>query len=181
MVERRQLLGGIAAAWAVSGCRTLLPDSDEYSVSILGDTHFDAEPDSIYHAHYQNEGKAEWLWKVQRQEFARNGEMWRDRCRRLLAASAKVAHATPSTDFILQLGDIIQGDWTLEALKKKNDRAKIDGFQKDIAPFKRDLKEFFFNWGAGHFRLNVGESRVTMDYFPGDATTPARTFVMKET
>jgi len=376
IMKRREFLGGVATTCALAGCRSLLWKEDDYSVSILGDTHFDAEPDSVYHSHYQNEGKAEWLWKVQRQEFARNGEMWRDRCRRLLAASARAAHETPDTCFILQLGDIIQGDcddvathqrmlddcirmlrtpypkelpfltvvgnhdfrgkgaekayfnfvepflsrelgqdvkypafsfrrgpdlwifchfelvelsdlisiieakgdvrhvflvshgpftpgesmnwtwrlggglaagknhrkrmmetllrhrvivlsghthqiawwrianelgsyseftcnsvwkapdlatavplastpvqygdWTLsEFAKAKNGTGRASAYRADIALFKRDLKDYFFNRGAGHFRLNVGERRVTMDYFPGDALVPARTFVLK--
>jgi len=374
MLERRQFIGGLASICALAGRAASDAADATYAVSILGDTHFDTEPDSVYHAHYRNEGKAAWLWKVQRQEFARNGEMWRERCPRLLAASAKVAAATPSTDFILQLGDIIQGDcddaathkkmledciqmlrapypkglpfltvvgnhdfrgedawdayfdfaeeflsrelgqrvrypafsfrrgpdlwvfchfeqseltdiirlidadpsarhvflvthgpftpgestawnwrlgggfgagkfyrqrlmetlltrhaiilsghthqiahwrianklgsyaeftgnsvWmddklataeplaatpaqygdeTVARLKDKADR--IASYRAEIEPFKRDLKEYFFNRGAGHFRLNVTPTKVTMDFFPGDATVPARTFVLKD-
>lgn len=57
-----------------------------YSLILLGDTHFDADPPSIYHANYvdPNEGRA----KIHRAEFARNGEMWKDRCPRLLKRAA---------------------------------------------------------------------------------------------
>lgn len=48
-----------------------------YSIVILGDTHFDTEPADVYHSHYNE--KVEWLNRVQRAEFARNGEMWRER------------------------------------------------------------------------------------------------------
>ena len=82
-------------------------DSDNaYSVAILGDTHYDAEPESVYHSHYDESNK--WA-KVQHEEFRRNGEMWRERCPRLLAASAELAKKS-DTRFVLQLGDIIQGD-----------------------------------------------------------------------
>ena len=347
----------------------------DYSVAILGDTHYDAASDATYHSHYKNEGKPEWLWKVQRQEFARNGEMWSTRCPKMLAASAKIAHEKP-TDFVLQLGDVIQGDcddaathkkmlddcirmlrapypkdlpfltvvgnhdfrgenawdayfefaetflskelgkevrypafafrhgpdawifchfesaeltdiarlieenadarhiflvthgpftpgestsWTwrlggdaragifyrpgflqtllrhrvivlsghthqiscwrlanelgsyseftvnsvwakpeqataeplaskpeeygectVRALKEKKNDSKARDYERDIAPFKKDLKDYFYNQGAGHFRLNVGETKVTMDFYPGDAATPARTFVLKD-
>ena len=45
-----------------------------YSMIILGDTHFDADPPSVYHAHYNEPNER--LNKIQRAEFARNGEMW---------------------------------------------------------------------------------------------------------
>ena len=87
--------GGIAAGSNAS-----------YSVAILGDTHYDVEPESVYHSHYDESNQ--WA-KVQHEEFRRNGEMWRGRCRRLLAASGRLAKEK-STDFVLQLGDLIQGD-----------------------------------------------------------------------
>lgn len=118
-VERREFLVGAASALLASGCRTPFGNGVCYSVAILGDTHFDAEPDSVYHSHYRNEGKKEWLWKVQRQEFARNGEMWRGRCRDLLKASAAVAGATSNVEFVLQLGDLIQGDCDDAATHRK--------------------------------------------------------------
>lgn len=70
------------------------------------------------------------------------------------------------------------GEWTLAKLTKA-DESKAQDYRTDIAPFKKDLKEYFFCLGAGHFRLNVSDERVTMDYFPGDAVVPARTFVLK--
>ena len=56
--------------------------------------------------HYDESNK--WA-KVQHEEFKRNGEMWRERCPRMLAASADLAHRF-DTRFVLQLGDVIQGD-----------------------------------------------------------------------
>ena len=43
----------------------------KYSIVLLGDTHFDTEPASVYHADYNE--PVEWLNRVQRAEFARNG------------------------------------------------------------------------------------------------------------
>lgn len=77
-----------------------------YNVAVLGDTHYDTAPETVYHAHYDESNIHS---KVQHAEFKRNGEMWRERCPRLLASSAALAHEN-KTDFILQLGDIIQGD-----------------------------------------------------------------------
>lgn len=80
--------------------------SDNYAVAVLGDTHYDAEPESVYHSHYDVSKRNA---KIHRKEFVRNGEMWRERCPSMIAASAALAAKTP-TRFILQLGDIIQGD-----------------------------------------------------------------------
>lgn len=77
-----------------------------YNVAVLGDTHYDAEPESVYHSHYDESNIHS---KIQHAEFKRNGAMWRERCPKLLAASAALARQN-KTDFILQLGDIIQGD-----------------------------------------------------------------------
>lgn len=76
-----------------------------YRLIVLGDTHFDTDPE-VYHSHY-NEPDAR-LNAIQRAEFARNAAMWRQRCPRLVAAAA--AHITPETRFVIQLGDLIQGD-----------------------------------------------------------------------
>ena len=119
MTTRRDFVGGALAFGVAAGCKTVdgavgggeLLAAEErptsrYAVSILGDTHYDAEPESVYHSHYDETNK--WA-KIQHQEFVRNGEMWRTRCPQLLAASAALAHRQ-ATRFVLQLGDIIQGD-----------------------------------------------------------------------
>ena len=100
-----------AGTWAGMTClspclRSFAGNGDGYSVAILGDTHYDAEPEGVYHSHYDESNK---YAKIQHSEFRRNGEMWRTRCPRLLASSAELSHAK-DTRFVLQLGDIIQGD-----------------------------------------------------------------------
>ena len=105
-VGRRAFLCGAVAAAAEAGCLSEESRVFGYAVSVLGDTHYDAEPESVYHSHYDESNK--WA-KVQHEEFRRNGEMWRTRCPEMLAASAELAHRL-DTRFVLQLGDIIQGD-----------------------------------------------------------------------
>ena len=78
----------------------------DYNIVILGDTHFDTEPASVYHSNYNE--SVEWLNRVQRAEFARNGEMWRDRCPRLLKRAACLVD--DNTRMVFQMGDLIQGD-----------------------------------------------------------------------
>ena len=40
------------------------------------------------------------------------------------------------------------------------------------------LRRYFHNEAAGHYRLNVSDDVVTMEFYPGAATTPARIFTM---
>ena len=88
---------------------------ESYSVVILGDTHYDKEPASVYHSDYNE--PVEWLNRVQRAEFARNGEMWRDRCPRLVRRAA--ALVDKDTKFAYQAGDLIQGDCGNPEVHKK--------------------------------------------------------------
>ena len=83
-----------------------------YAVAVLGDLHFDTLPESVYHANYDESSQ---YAATQHEEFRRNGEMWRDRIPSLLAASAACSVPTqqsagPNTRFILQMGDLVQGD-----------------------------------------------------------------------
>ena len=88
---------------------------DAYNMIVLGDTHFDTEPASVYHSHYNE--PTEWLNRVQRAEFARNGEMWRERCPRLLKRAACLVDE--NTRGVLHMGDLIQGDCGNGAVHRK--------------------------------------------------------------
>lgn len=87
----------------------------KYSIVLLGDTHFDTEPASVYHADYNE--PVEWLNRIQRAEFARNGEMWRERCPLLLKRAAQLIGT--DTKMVFQLGDLIQGDCGNPKVHKK--------------------------------------------------------------
>lgn len=108
LLTRREFCATLAtfAAYGAFGRFTPHGGTGSYGVAILGDTHYDAEPESIYHSHYDESNKHA---KVQHEEFRRNGEMWRERCPRMLASSGRAAHEN-KTAFLLQLGDLIQGD-----------------------------------------------------------------------
>lgn len=99
-----------------------------YSIVILGDTHFDTEPDSVYHSNYNE--KVEWLNRVQRAEFARNGEMWRERCPRLLKRASRLIDK--NTKMVLQMGDLIQGDCGKGEVHQKMLSDVMDNFQKEL-------------------------------------------------
>jgi len=113
-MDRRDFLKLGALSFASISIPTLLyptygeaaNDKGRYSVVILGDTHFDTEPADVYHSDYNE--PVEWLNAVQRKEFARNGEMWRERCPRMVERAARLVDA--STRMVFQTGDLIQGD-----------------------------------------------------------------------
>ena len=96
------------AALALAASQTVFADAaapraqsgekpQDYTVSVLGDLHYDDEPIGRYHA----------PGKVKKDEFARNVAMWKKESPSLLAASASLVG--PKTAFALQLGDLIQG------------------------------------------------------------------------
>jgi len=119
-MERRTFLkiSATSLAGLAFGCQSLSSGSGadkEYSIVLLGDTHFDTEPASVYHADYDE--PVEWLNRVQRAEFARNGEMWRERCPLLLKRAARLIG--DDTKMVFQLGDLIQGDCGNPEVHKK--------------------------------------------------------------
>ena len=120
-MDRRDFLKTSAAGLAGIGLSQLVPAgldakarrfrgaegrNGEYNLIVLGDTHFDTEPASVYHSNYNE--PTEWLNRVQRAEFARNGEMWRERCPRLIKRAACLVDA--DTRQVLHMGDLVQGD-----------------------------------------------------------------------
>lgn len=79
--------------------------ADKYRVLLLGDTHYDADKEIYHSACYENGKKTA---PVIEKEFARNATMWKERCPKLIASA--YSKKTPDTSFVLQLGDLVQGD-----------------------------------------------------------------------
>ncbi len=93
MTTRRNFLaGGTAFGIALAGGARSCATADSYSISILGDTHFDAAPTSLYHGkwvpRHQND------WRDRQNEFKRNQDMWTTRLPRLIAAAAPALSST---------------------------------------------------------------------------------------
>jgi len=97
--------------------------TNAYRIILLGDTHFDAD---IYHKELVE--KNESLAKSRQPEFARNKAFWQERAARIFAAAR--TKVTPDTAFVLQLGDLFQGDCgTAEAHERMLTDA-LDYFKK---------------------------------------------------
>ena len=137
-MDRRKFLALSAASVAAATVDSMLPAAgckmnkctgrmvgEEYNVIILGDTHFDTEPASVYHSDYYE--KEEWLNRVQRAEFARNGEMWRERCPRMMDRAARLVDK--DTRMYFQMGDLIQGDCGNPEVHRKMLENVLDSFK----------------------------------------------------
>jgi hypothetical protein len=100
--SRRQFIKSVSAA-AFSGAMfpalaALRGDSRTYSVSLLGDTHFDSVDTRFYHKDYTRSTSPS-RFKAHCAEHVRNAEMWASRMPSLLRASA--ACRRPDTAFVM--------------------------------------------------------------------------------
>lgn len=164
-MDRREFLSVSAASlagFALFGipdsafARTSSKNPRKYSVVILGDTHFDTEPASVYHSFYNE--PVEWLNRVQRAEFARNGEMWRERCPRLLKRCA--ALVDDSTIMAFQMGDLIQGDCGKGEVHQKMLNDVMDAFKKEFKGLP------FVTVVGNHDIRGVDAEKVYHEYMP---------------
>lgn len=81
-------------------------NGSSYSVVLLGDTHFDAHPDTYYHDGYSDPDPVREA--NHRKEFDNYANMWDSNGPSILKRAACLVD--DDTKFVLQLGDIIQGD-----------------------------------------------------------------------
>ena len=110
-VSRREFVGGMTAfaGFAAGGCAGLRgSDERAYSVSILGDCHYDTAPDMVYHAKFIEMFRGTGKHPMRFKEFVRNATMWAGPSREILSASGRCV--TADTAMVLQMGDLIQGD-----------------------------------------------------------------------
>jgi len=128
----------------------------KYSVVILGDTHFDTEPADVYHSNYNE--PVEWLNRVQRAEFARNGEMWRERCPRLVSRAAELVG--PDTKMVFQMGDLIQGDCGSGVVHRKMLDDVMNRFKGDFGGLP------FITVVGNHDIRGVDAEQAYKDYMP---------------
>lgn len=94
---------------AAGGCRNLIRSgARDYSVSILGDLHYDTSPSTVYHAEFIKLFRGTDQHPARFREFERNAAMWKGPSRKILEASGRCV--TGDTALVLQMGDLIQGD-----------------------------------------------------------------------
>jgi hypothetical protein len=161
--SRRTFLAGLSSA-GVAGCRMFFQDRGaRYSVALLGDTHYDTEPESVYHEHYDRSNR---FAAIQLEEFKRNGEMWRSRNRLLVAASGRLSRRCGAA-FMVQTGD-----------SNKLRGAQLADFRKTLDLFRPGLKECFCSHAAGHCMLDVSDMGVTVKFYPGSSEIPSQVFSM---
>ena len=68
-------------------------------------------------------------------------------------------------------------DYLAEAERKTGGNS--EDRRAEIGFFASGLAEYFYNDGAGHYRMDVSDNAVTMAFYPGDAREPARRFALK--
>ena len=105
-------------------------DRGKYSVVILGDTHYDAPDPDRYHADYTDPNPTREA--NHRKEFVRNADMWDVRCPALVNRAARLVD--DDTRFVLQMGDLIQGDTATAAAHTAFLADTFDLLKQGVAP-----------------------------------------------
>ena len=105
-------------------------DESSYSAVILGDTHYDAPDPEKYHAGYTDPNPTREA--NHRKEFARNADMWDSRCPALVKRAARLVGE--DTRFVLQLGDLIQGDTATAAIHAAFLADAYELLKKEVSP-----------------------------------------------
>jgi hypothetical protein len=71
-----------------------------------------------------------------------------------------------------------------KAIKKRYGREvpqkERDGLVRLVDEYRPFVKDYLFANAAGHYRLEVSDARVAVQFFSGDATSPTRTFVLRQ-
>ena len=132
MMNRREFLklGAGALAAAAAGCASTSDAERKYSVLVLGDVHFDAPEIGVYHAHYKpTKGKAVEIFPLR---MKREHDQWSGLMQRLAAAARK--DIRPDTKFVLQLGDLIQGNCAKASVHARMLEDGFAYFKNTVAP-----------------------------------------------
>ncbi len=136
LLNRRDFLklgaGALAAAGAgcVGTCPKGAQSADSYSVLVLGDVHFDAPEVGVYHSHYKPKGKK--AIEIFPLRMKREHDQWSGLMQRLAAAARK--DIRPDTRFVLQQGDLIQGNCAKADVHARMLEDAFAYFKKTIAP-----------------------------------------------
>ena len=132
-LNRRQFLRFGAGAFAAlgTGCAFGRRDDSPYSALVLGDVHFDAPDIGVYHAYYKPRAGSNGA-KIFALRMRREHDQWSGLMQRLAAAARK--DVRPDTRFVLQLGDLIQGNCAKAAVHVKLLEDGFAYFKSTVSP-----------------------------------------------
>ena len=132
-LNRRQFLKLGAGAFAAlgAGCSLARRDESSYSVLVLGDVHFDAPEIGVYHAHYKPKPGSNGA-RIFPLRMRREHDQWSGLMQRLAAAARK--DICPDTRFVLQLGDLIQGNCAKAAIHARMLEDGFAYFKNTVSP-----------------------------------------------
>ena len=119
-----------AAGTGCAGTRPKGAQASSYSVLVLGDVHFDAPEIGVYHAHYKPTKKK--LAEIFPLRMKREHDQWSGLMQRLAAAARK--DIRPDTAFVLQQGDLIQGNCAKADVHAKMLEDGFAYFKKTVSP-----------------------------------------------
>ncbi len=131
MLTRRRFLSLGALAAAGAGCSSARAGESAYSVLVLGDVHFDAPEIGVYHAHYKPKPGST-AARIFPLRMKREHDQWSGRMQRLAAAARR--DVRPDTRFVLQLGDLIQGNCATAAVHAKMLEDGFAYFKRTVSP-----------------------------------------------
>ena len=153
-MRRREFLW-TAGAFAAGGCRLPGAAGGDYDVTILGDTHFDETEWGTYHVGWKPRDDRDAGGR--RREFARDAAMWKERLPSLIAAAAKCHR--PMDAFLLQVGDLVQGDTA-------NAEMELKMYRDALCAVRRGMEELPFLTVAGNHDVRNGGRPVYDSFFP---------------
>ena len=65
------------------------------------------------------------------------------------------------------------------SLKKKAGDPRRENLAGYAGEFKPHVKDYFFAKAAGHYLMEVSDKSVKVDFYGGDSSKPAKTFVLR--
>ena len=130
-LNRREFLRLGAFAALGAGCSSANSVSPSYSVAVLGDVHYDAPEIGVYHAYYKPKAGSVGA-KIFQLRMRREHDQWSGLMQRLSAAARR--DIRPDTKFVLQLGDLIQGNCAKAAVHARMLEDGFDYFKKTVSP-----------------------------------------------
>ena len=134
LTSRREFIASLLATGALPampGGGFLSHGGDAYSVLVLGDVHFDAPDIGVYHAYYKPKAGSV-AAKIFPLRMKREHDQWSGLMQRLAAAARR--DVRPDTKFVMQLGDLIQGNCAKAAVHAKMLDDGFSYFKKTVAP-----------------------------------------------